>query len=231
MARPRKRKQEDHDDKPPFELGEDFVPEVVKPFVPKRYNAEGELLTDGLIGGPNSIERFDADGNRLPDVPQGLGRDPLVAQYLLPEWSKNISDALINQANIKGSPGFDPGFEQAKQVEQMTALGLSVQDIAATLRIEPKLLEKYYKYEIETSAQRINQAVAKVALQSALGGDTDMVRFWLKTRAGWKETKVTEVTGANGGPIQFSEVKQNFLSAIEAEITDIEYEDSKNNDD
>jgi hypothetical protein len=213
MARPRKRKQED-DHTPPFELGEDFVPEVVKPFVPKRYNAEGELLTD-VVGGENG--------------PAGLGRDPLVAQYLLPEWSKNISDALINQANIKGSPGFDPGFEQAKQVEQMTALGLSVQDIAATLRIEPKLLEKYYKYEIETSAQRINQAVAKVALQSALGGDTDMVKFWLKTRAGWKETKVTELTGANGGPVQFAEVKQNFLSAIEAEITDVDYEDSNDN--
>lgn len=211
MARPRKPKIKDPDEKP-FELGEDFVPEVVKPFVPKRYNAEGELLTD-VVGGENG--------------PAGLGRDPLVAQYLLPEWSKNISDALIHQANIKGSPGFDPGFEQAKQVEQMTALGLSVQDIAATLRIEPKLLEKYYKYEIETSAQRINQAVAKVALQSALGGDTDMVRFWLKTRAGWKETKVTEVTGANGGPIAFAEVKQNFLASIEAEITDIEYEDDK----
>jgi hypothetical protein len=54
-----------------------------------------------------------------------------------------------------------------------------------------------------------------------------MVRFWLKTRAGWKETKVNEITGANGGPILFAEVKQNFLSAIEAEITDIDYEDDK----
>jgi len=211
MARPRKPKVRDPDEKP-FSLGEDFVPVVVKPFEPKRYDAEGNLLTN-VVGGENG--------------PVGLGRDPLVAQYLLPEWSKNISDALINQANIKGSPGFDPGFEQAKQVEQMTALGLSVQDIAATLRIEPKLLEKYYKYEIETSAQRINQAVAKVALQSALGGDTDMVKFWLKTRAGWKETKVTELTGANGGPVQFAEVKASFLNAIEAEIEDIDYEECK----
>ena len=211
MARPRKPKVRDPDEKP-FSLGEDFVPVVVKPFEPKRYDAEGNLLTN-VVGGENG--------------PVGLGRDPLVAQYLLPEWSKNISDALINQANIKGSPGFDPGFEQAKQVEQMTALGLSVQDIAATLRIEPKLLEKYYKYEIETSAQRINQAVAKVALQSALGGDTDMVKFWLKTRAGWKETKVTELTGANGGPVQFAEVKASFLNAIEAEIEDIDYEEGK----
>lgn len=197
MARQRKRKDED-ELKEPFVLGDDFVPNVIKPHL-----IQGESENDALIG---------------------LGRDPLVAQYLLPEWSKNISDALIQQANIKGSPGFDPGFEQAKQVEQMTALGLSVQDIASTLRIEPKLLEKYYKYELNTAAQRINQAVAKVALQSALGGNTDMVKFWLKSRAGWKETKEVQMTGANGGPIQFAEVKQNFLSAIEAEIEDIDYD-------
>jgi hypothetical protein len=36
------------------------------------------------------------------------------------------------------------------------------------------------------------------------------------------------MTGANGGPIQFQEVKANFLASIEAEITDIDYEeDSK----
>jgi hypothetical protein len=85
MPRPRKRKQQDDDQTPPFELGEDFVPVVVKPFEPKRYNAEGELLTD-VVGGENG--------------PAGLGRDPLVAQYLLPEWSKNISDALIHSAKI-----------------------------------------------------------------------------------------------------------------------------------
>jgi hypothetical protein len=119
------------EDSPPFVLGDDFVPVVIKPFseYEQRFDSEGNPLGH-IVGGDN-------------DLPQGLGRDPLVAQYLLPEWSKNISNALINQANIKGSPGFDPGAEQAKQVEQMTALGLSVFDIAATLRIEMKLLEKY----------------------------------------------------------------------------------------
>jgi hypothetical protein len=26
--------------------------------------------------------------------------------------------------------------------------------------------------------------------------------FWLKTRAGWKETNVTELTGGDGGPLK-----------------------------
>ena len=145
----------------------------------------------------------------------------------LPEWATNVTKDVYNSRAVKNSPGFEPGAEQAAQVEKMTALGMSVHDIAAILRIEPKLIEKFYKYEIDTASQRINSAVAKVALQMALGGaNPDMTKFWLKTRAGWKETKVTEVTGANGGPIQFAEVKQRMLDAIEAEITDITVEDA-----
>ena len=154
-----------------------------------------------------------------------------VPSYALPDWSTNISEELIKAANVKGSPGFDPGIEQARQVESMTALGMSPLDISAVLRIEPKLLQKYYKYELETAGSRINNAVAKVALQQALGGNSDMAKFWLKTRAGWKETKVTELTGAGGGPITFSEVKRNLLEAIEAEITDVEFDDGSDRND
>jgi hypothetical protein len=148
-----------------------------------------------------------------------------VPSYAMPEWSKAVSTALLQETELKGSPGFDPGSEQAEQVEKMTALGLSADDIAATLKIEPKLLKKFYKYELDTANARTNAAVAKVALQLALSGaDSDMTRFWLKTRAGWKETKVTEVTGANGGPVAFQEVKQRMLDAIDAEIIDVQVE-------
>lgn len=140
----------------------------------------------------------------------------------LPEWGKDVTDELVKSTQLVGSPGFEPGPEQADQVEKMTALGMSPKDIGAILRIETKLLQKYYKYELETAAERINSAVAKVALQMALGGaNPDMTKFWLRSRAGWKETKVTEVTGAGGGPVQFQEVKQKMLDAIEAEIIDV----------
>ena len=143
----------------------------------------------------------------------------------VPSWASNISAELINEANVKGSPGFDPGPDQAQQVEQMSALGMSTTDIAAVLRIEPKLLEKYYKYELDTSSSRINNQVAKIALQMALSGaSADMTKFWLKTRAGWKETKEVQMTGQGGGPIQFQEVKRRMIDMIEAEIIDVEIE-------
>ena len=167
-------------------------------------------------------ERKEMPEFRLPEnyVPQ--------FNTALPEWAANASEAVVREANVKGSPGFDPSPEQAHQVEQMVALGMADQEISAILRIEPKLLQKYYKYELETARGRINQAVARIALQMALSGALpDMTRFWLKTRAGWKETKVTEITGKDGGAIEFMETKRRLLEAIEAEISDIEYTDGE----
>lgn len=146
----------------------------------------------------------------------------------MPEWASQVAQDVAKSADVKGSPGFEPGPEQALQVEQLTALGMSSKEIGAVLRIETKLLEKFYAYEIETSLSRINNSVAKVALQMALcGALPDMTKFWLKTRAGWKETKEVQMTGAGGGPIQFSEVKQRLIDQIEGEITDIEIEEDK----
>lgn len=205
MARGRPRKVKDEDDMdPPFELEDDFVPS------PSFLTERKRKINVDLVKSSN-------DESELPTYLQ------ITESAFLPEWSKDISEELIRNANLKGSPGFDPGEVQAKQVEQMTALGCSEFDIAATLRIEPRLLKKYYQYELETASTRINERVAKVALQSALGGNNDMVKFWLRTRAGWKETKEVQMTGANGGPIQFQEVKSKFLDAIEAEITDVDY--------
>lgn len=146
-----------------------------------------------------------------------------------PNWAQNVTADIVANANMRGSPGFDPGPDQAKQVEQMAALGMTSGDIAGILCIEQKLLEHYYKYELETAASRINQHVAKVALSMALSGaDPEMTKFWLKTRAGWNETKKVEVSGAGGGPIEFAETKRRIIEQVEAEIIDVEFEEKKN---
>lgn len=170
-------------------------------------------------------DKFHEKSYELPEDFMKIGINYSAA---LPEWATDVSKEILRLSNLDGSPGFEPGSDQSDQVEKMTALGMSPKDIAAILRIEPKLLSKYYKYELETASERINQQVAKVALQQALSGlSPQSTQFWLKTRAGWKETKVTELTGAGGGPIQFSEVKQRMLEAIEAEIVDAEIVEEK----
>lgn len=131
---------------------------------------------------------------------------------------------LITYVDVKNSPGFNPSNEQRIQVEQMISLGVSLKEVSLILRIEEDLLKKYYSYEIDTAQARVNQKVAEVALKSALSGDTDMVKFWLSRRAGWKEVKTTEIVGDKSKPIMFKEVKDNFLAAIDAEIVNETYE-------
>jgi len=60
------------------------------------------------------------------------------------------------------------------------------------------LLTFYYKRELDLGAVMINAKVGAVALKMALSGtDSDMTKFWLKSRAGWKETSVVEKTVVN----------------------------------
>jgi hypothetical protein len=93
------------------------------------------------------------------------------------------------------SPGFAPSTIQARQVESLVALGMAEKDIALALLIDEKLLRFYYKRELDLGTVLINAKVGHVALKMAMSGtDADMTKFWLKTRAGWKETSVVEKT-------------------------------------
>ena len=51
----------------------------------------------------------------------------------------------------------------------------------------------------------LDKAVAQALYKMAISGTCPAATmFWLKCRAGWKETSVLQHSGPNGGPIQFS---------------------------
>lgn len=120
----------------------------------------------------------------LPDY-----EDPKEAKKRLDLIHKQIlSDKGINAVPDKNSPGFNPTEYQARQVAVMSALGLDTADIALVLNIEEKMLKLYYNKELRVSHNLANAMVARVALQMAMSGRfPDMTKFWLKTRAQWRE--------------------------------------------
>ena len=106
-------------------------------------------------------------------------------------WKDPLPSRIAGAA--KNSPGFQPTTIQARQIERLVALGMAPFEIAASLLIDLKLLEFYYKRELEVGAVLVNAKVGATALKMALSGvDPDMTKFWLKARAGWKETSVVE---------------------------------------
>jgi hypothetical protein len=90
-------------------------------------------------------------------------------------------------------------------------------DIALVLNVEEKLLRLYYLKELKVSANIANVMVARQALNMAMSGRfPDMTKFWLKSRAKWKETSGLEVSGPDGGAIEFGSAKEKLAATMAA---------------
>ena len=80
----------------------------------------------------------------------------------------------------------------------MAGYGVPETDIAGVIGIDPKTLRKHYRSELDHGHVKANAKVAENLFRKATGDGRESVIaaiFWLKTRAGWKETMVQEHTG------------------------------------
>ena len=90
----------------------------------------------------------------------------------------------------------------------MVAFGIPQDKIAVIVGCSAPTLRKYYRNEIDIADAKAQSMVAKFLFSAATGealrtGAThaDCIRsamFWMKTRAGWKETATHELTGRDG---------------------------------
>lgn len=83
-------------------------------------------------------------------------------------------------------------------IEEMAGNGATLDQIAAVLEIAPRTLDVWLQREdIRRCYNRgkykaINQIAGKL-YSKALSGDVACMIFYLKTQAGWRETKDTEL--------------------------------------
>ena len=118
----------------------------------------------------------------------------------------------------RGRPTWVPTAKERKSVEAMTAYGIPEHKIAAVMGVDPKTLRKHCETEISTGATVANDNVGEFLYQIATGqtitkdsGDparpdfrsaVTAAIFWMKTRGGWKETSIHEISGLDGEPIK-----------------------------
>ena len=89
-----------------------------------------------------------------------------------------------------------PDVLHSRQVEAMAGYGISAEDIATVLGISRFELERDYRKELGSAAIKANAKVAESLFRKATGEGREGVVaaiFWLKTRAGWRETSIHEV--------------------------------------
>lgn len=56
--------------------------------------------------------------------------------------------------------------------------------------VDPKTSRKHYRAELDLGETKANAQVAGYLFNAAKGGNVTAQRFWLKTRAKWRETPV-----------------------------------------
>jgi transposase len=91
-----------------------------------------------------------------------------------------------------GRPPHEPTDQTRLQVKTLAAVGVRHEDIAAKLDISADTLTKYYRRELDDGRVDANAVVARSLYEQAKTGNTTAMIFWLKTRAGWKETQTVE---------------------------------------
>jgi hypothetical protein len=85
-----------------------------------------------------------------------------------------------------------------RNVEALAGYGVPEADIAGVIGIDPKTLRKHYREELRYGHVKANAKVAENLFRKATGDGRESVIaaiFWMKTRAQWKETQVTEMAG------------------------------------
>ena len=110
-----------------------------------------------------------------------------------------------------------PTPQDRRQVEAMSGYGIPEADVACVLEIDPKTLRKHYRTELNSGHIKATAKVAENLYRRATGEGREAVIaaiFWLKTRAGWKETNVHEMTGKDGGPIATESNPRELAKAI-----------------
>lgn len=92
----------------------------------------------------------------------------------------------------------EPTQMSRRNVEALAGYGVPEVDIAGVIGIDPKTLRKHYPQELRYGHVKANAKVAENLFRKATGEGREAVIaaiFWMKTRAGWKETSVTELAG------------------------------------
>jgi len=101
-------------------------------------------------------------------------------------------------------PAHKPDPAVRRQVEALAGYGVPEAEIAGVVGISPKTLRKHYRDELDHGHVKANAKVAENLYRKATGEGREAVIaaiFWLKTRAGWKETSVQELAAKDDKPL------------------------------
>jgi hypothetical protein len=103
----------------------------------------------------------------------------------------------------KGQQPHVPTDETRRKAWFMAATGVPQIKIGRSIGISDRTLSEYYRRELDLGMPEANTTVAKNRYRIATGTSpqaASAAMFWLKTRAGWRETGPPDEEGENKPP-------------------------------
>jgi hypothetical protein len=91
-----------------------------------------------------------------------------------------------------------PTDETREKVTSHARVGTPHEMIGRILGIDPKTLRKWYRDELDVSHSEANATIGGALFNKALKGDTAAQIFWMKTRAGFRESAHVDHTSSDG---------------------------------
>jgi len=108
--------------------------------------------------------------------------------------------------NRVGGVQYIPTYGRRVQVAAMSACGYTLDQIASELDINVKTLNDRFPAELATAKEYATAAMGLNLYQKGMGDGPGAIQatiFWLRSRAGWRESPSSlELTGKDGGPVQ-----------------------------
>jgi hypothetical protein len=83
----------------------------------------------------------------------------------------------------------------------MAAAGILHERIAEAVGIAENTLRLHFSRELRNGIDRVTELAVGTLVQQMKVGNIGAACFWLKCRAGWRETDRLEHVGEGGGPV------------------------------
>ena len=97
---------------------------------------------------------------------------------------------------------FTPTDEQRRTVRALSGYGVPQDGIAIHIGVDAKTLRKHFRDELDHGSVEATAKVAQTLFHLAtVEKNVACVIFWMKARAGWRETVRQENTGTDGAPM------------------------------
>jgi hypothetical protein len=102
---------------------------------------------------------------------------------------------------------FEPTDEERRTVRALSGYGVPQEGIAIHIGIDAKTLRKHFRDELDRGSVEATAKVAQTLFHLAtVEKNVACVIFWMKARAGWRETVRQENTGPDGKPVAITHV-------------------------